>query len=298
MAIAVLLSSCTRVGTTEGASTADGGRHPWTIAGTLRVALPDAPNTLQPLLSSNTSEVFLNRLTSDPLVTTDPDGKTQIPVLAAEVPTLANGGISRDGLTITYHLRRNVKWHDGAPFTSDDVRFSYQAVMNSANNVESRVGYDVISHVDTPRPDVVVFHLKRRFAPFVNTVFGDGDSPMEVVPAHLLAKLPNINKTTYNDHPVGTGPFKIKRWVRGDRIELVANDDYFLGKPKLRAITVRFIPDENTEVNALRTHDVDWLFEASPSLYKELKGMPEVHNVLSSMNQYEGHVFTTSGVPR
>ncbi len=75
-----------------------------------------------------------------------------MPILAAIVPTLENGGISRDGLTITYHLRHNVRWQDGAPFTSHDVSFSYRAIMNPATTVSTRHGYDQIARVDTPDP--------------------------------------------------------------------------------------------------------------------------------------------------
>ena len=125
-------------------------------------------------------------------------------------------------------------------------------------------------------------------------MFGDSDGPYEVVPAHLLAKYPNINTLAFNTQPVGTGPFKVVRWQHGDHVELVANDNYFLGKPKIARITVKFIPDENSEVNALRTHDVDWLFEPSPQLYGLLKTLPGVHNLLSNMNQYEGMTLNTA----
>src|SRR4030088_2388733 len=97
------------------------------------------PNTLNPILSANTTEGFLNRLSFDTLVSVDGRTKKVIPILATEVPTLANGGISQDGLTITYHLHDGVKWHDGTPFSSKDVKFSWQAMMNSANNVNARV---------------------------------------------------------------------------------------------------------------------------------------------------------------
>ncbi len=280
--------ACTRVGVTSG------GRHPWTIPGTLRIAILGSPNTLNPILASDTTEGMLARLTSDLLVSVDPSGKRQIPILAREVPTLQNGGISKDGLTVTYHLRHGVRWQDGAPFTSADVKFSYAAIMNPANNVGSRTGFSVISRVDTPDRYTVVFHLKHRYAPFVNTVFGESDNPYTVIPAHLLAKLPNLNNAPFNQLPIGTGPFKVVRWVRGDRIEYVANDDYFLGKPKIRRIIVRIVPDENTEIALLRAHDIDWMFEASPHAYRELKTIPDIRLVLVAQNAYEGLAINTA----
>ena len=220
-----------------------------------------------------------------------------MPLLAASVPTLENGGISRDGLTITYRLRSGVRWHDGVAFTSRDVAFSWRAMMNPANNVNARVGYDVVRSVDTPDPLTVVFHLKRLFAPFVNTVFAESDDPICIVPEHVLGQLHDVNQAAFNSAPVGTGAFKVVRWVRGDHIELTANDAYFRGKPKLRRIVLREIPDENTEVNALRSHDVDWMFEASPQLYRTVSAIPGLRVLLVDQPQTLGLYLNTSHSP-
>jgi peptide/nickel transport system substrate-binding protein len=300
IAMCCLLAACTKVGTTSAPDTAGGppgGRHPWTKPGELRVGIQTPPNTLNPLLAANTTEAMIDRLLFDVLVTVDRTGQTQVPALASEVPTLQNGGISPDGLTITYHLRRNVRWHDGVPFTSKDVAFSWRAIMNDANDVISRTGYELVKAVDTPDDATVVFHMKQRFAPAVNTLFAESDSPYYIVPEHLLGKLPNINNIPFNSAPVGTGPFKFKEWVRGDHLTLVANDSYFLGAPKLKEITLKFVPDENTEVNQLRTHDLDWQFEASPQEYKDLKTLAGTAVVLQDRNDYERIQINTKHPP-
>src|SRR5947209_16640581 len=168
---------------------------------------------------------MLASLAFDELVTLD-DKQHEVPDLAAEVPTLQNGGIAKDGKTVTYHLRSNVKWQDGAPFSSADVKFTWQLVMNPRNNVESRRGYDAVATVDTPDVNTVVFHLKHPFAPFVDTVFGESDTAYRILPKHLLATYPDINQIPFNSQPVGTGPFRVVKWIRGDRIEDVANANY------------------------------------------------------------------------
>ena len=269
LACALSVSACSKVGdqTSAGGTTRAAG----TVPGELRVATQRSPNTLNPILSANTTEGFVNRLSFDTLVSVDAAGKNTVPILATVVPTQANGGISKDGLTITYHLHSGVRWHDGVAFSSKDVKFTWQAMMNTANNVNARVGYEDVASVDTPDANTVMFHLKSKFAPFVDTVFAESDDPVCILPEHLLAKYADLNRIPFNQSPVGTGPFKVARWVRGDHIDLVANDDYFLGKPKLRRIIVREIPDENTSLNALRSHDVDYIFEASPELYKTIK---------------------------
>jgi peptide/nickel transport system substrate-binding protein len=294
LACALSVSACTKVGDQSATAVSVSSGNAGGVPGELRVAIQRSPNTLNPILSANTTEGFINRLTFDTLVMVDGRTKKMVPSLATEVPTPENGGISKDGLTITYRLHDGVKWHDGVPFTSKDVKFSWQAMMNSANNVNARVGYEDVKSVDTPNDTTVVFHLKHKFAPFVNTVFTDSDNPVCIIPEHLLAKYPDLNRVPFNQQPIGTGPFKLASWVRGDHVELVANDDYFKGKPKLRRIIAREIPDENTSLNALRSHDVDWIFEASPQLYKQLKTMTGINLVLNDQPQTLGMQMNTS----
>ena len=289
---AALLGGCTKVAT-ESASSSAGGpaqRHSWTQPDTLRVGIAVEPNTLNPILAANTTESFVGRLSFDVLVSADAKGNP-VPVLAAEVPTVDNGGISKDGLTITYKLRKNVKWHDGVPFTSKDVKYSYEQIINKANNVISATGYLVVQSCQTPDDATVVFHLKRKFAPAINTIFGESDDPYAIIPEHLLAKYNDVNKVPFNSAPIGTGPYKVAAWVRGDHIEYVPNDDYFLGKPKLKKIIVKIVPDENTGVNQMRTHELDYWFEATPNTYKDFKVMADVKNVLVQQNQYYGMYF-------
>ncbi len=281
------MTACSKVGAGGDDTSGGGNRHPWTKPDVLRIGFQTSPNTLNPILQSNTSESAITRLMFDGLVSIDASGKREVPILAAVVPTIENGGISRDGLTLTYHLRGGVKWQDGAPFSSKDVAFTWRAIVNPNNNVLSQSGYSLVSSVDTPNATTVVFHMKQRFAPAVNTLFGESDTAYMVLPEHLLGKLHDINSVPFDSNPVGTGPFKFKEWVRGDHITLVANDAYFLGKPKLRQIVLKFVPDENTEVNLLRTHDIDWQFEASELLYHSLKTVPDLKIVLQDLNEYE-----------
>ena len=278
LACALALGACTKVGDQTAAGTT--APNEGTIPGELRVAVQREPNSLNPILSAFTIEGFVNRLSFDNLLTIAADGRTVVPDLATEVPTTRNGGISPNGLTITYHLRHGVRWQDGVPFTSKDVKFTWQAMVNPNNNVNTTVGYSDVKSVDTPSDDTVVFHLKKKFAPFVNTIFAESDNPICIIPEHLLGKFPDLNRVPFNQEPVGTGPFKVARWVHGDHIELVANPDYWRGAPKLKSIVVRMIPDENTEINALRSHDIDFMFEPSPNLYLTLKTIPGIKIVL------------------
>jgi peptide/nickel transport system substrate-binding protein len=242
-------------------------RHPWTVPGRLRIATSYSMRTLNPIFGTTAADAAFSRLFSDVLITEDAHGRL-VPDLAAEVPTAENGGISADGLTIRYKLREHVKWQDGQPFTIADVKFTFDAIMNSANDVSSRVGFDNISRVDLPDPRTVVFHLRHRYAPFVTTVFGDGCG---ILPAHILAREKTINNVAFNSLPVGTGPFRVLRWERGNRIELRRNDGYFMGKPKLESVTIELEPDETTETSLLRAHEIDWVFELSSTAYRTVR---------------------------
>ena len=194
---------------------ADSERHAWTMPGTLRIGAINSPNSLNPIFEAVTVELLLARLMFDPLVFTRPDGTIE-PALATVVPTQANGGISRDGRTITYHLRHGVRWHDGAPFTSADVAFTQAAIVNPANNATVRQPSDRVVRLDTPDASTVVVHLARPYAPFVAEWLSTG-----TLPAHVLARASDFNHDRFNAAPIGTGAFRFVRWERGHEIVLL-----------------------------------------------------------------------------
>jgi peptide/nickel transport system substrate-binding protein len=253
-------------------------RHEWTKPGILRYAIVGDPKTLNPVLSDSTVEDELDALFSDLLVGTDEHGRPYAQ-LAARVPTVENGDISKDGKSITFRLRRNVKWQDGVAFTSKDVRFSWQAIMNPANNVTSRTGYDLVETVETPDPYTAIFKLKHPYGPALATFFCSGQTD-RIIPEHLLAKYPNLNQVDFNQRPIGTGPFKLVAWNRGSSIEFEANDDYFLGKPKLRHITVRIVPSTTTIGIELKTHEID-LALLDSATYRDVRNDPGVRVLLA-----------------
>ncbi len=252
----------------------------------LRLALASDPRSMLPLLAQSIPDNDLLRLLYDPLIACDAAGRP-VPALAAVVPTRANGGISRDGRTITYRLRRGVRWHDGAPFTSADVAASFRSVMDPRSLVETRHGYDAVARVETPDAHTVRFRLKRPFAPFVGTVFAESDAPYYVAPAHLLGRGP-LTTSPLNGAAVGTGPYRLVRWVRGDHAELAANPAYWNGAPSIARITVRFITDENTMLVGLRSGDLDGVIGLSANAAAHARAIPHVRVHTSALNAYWG----------
>ncbi|WP_378956373.1 peptide ABC transporter substrate-binding protein [Pelosinus sp. sgz500959] len=207
------------------------------------------PDTLNPLLSDLVSTAEVSSLIFSGLVTMNDKGEW-IPDLATEVPTLQNGGISRDGLTITYKLRSGVTWHDGKVFNADDVKFTWQTIMNSKVNVVSREGYDKIKAIDTPDPYTVIIRFKEYY-PSHLALFN------AILPKHILEVAGDINKTPFNRSPIGTGPFKFKEWRLAEAVVLEGNAAYFRGKTNLNTIVYKVIPDSNIMLIQLKAGEVD-----------------------------------------
>ena len=259
-------------------------RHPWTVPHVLRLADVADPDSLNPLLSTMDLSYDLSSLVFSYLVIAKRDG-TLTGDLATEVPGVANGGVSRDGRVYTYHLRRNVVWHDGVPLTSRDVAFSWRAIMSPRNSVLHREGYEEVQSIATPDDRTVVVHLRCRYPPFVTqffTTLQEGAKP--VVPEHLLGRETSIDEASYNAHPVGSGPFRFVRWDRGTRLVLERNDRYFKGRPKLDRIELTIVPDENTMETELRTHELDMPVSSSAVLWSHVRGVPGLATRLDPWN--------------
>lgn len=277
MTLTLYIAGCTTIG--NGERQAD-KRNPWTKPGILRIAARQQPDNLNPLLGTQTVDFDLSMFWAAYLFRYD-DRNQLVPELAVREPTLQNGDISADGLAVTYHLRRGVKWHDGARFTADDLVYTWQQVMNPKNLVVTRLGYDVITKIDRRDDYTVVVHLKRRFSPFVTTFFTLGTHPDSILPRHLLARYADINRVSYNNLPIGTGPFRIVSYEKGSLIRFTANNAYWRGPPKLRRIDYHIIPSDNTILMMAQTHDIDFYYRASETQAASLRSVPGMRVVVS-----------------
>ncbi|HET9028764.1 MAG TPA: peptide ABC transporter substrate-binding protein [Candidatus Aquilonibacter sp.] len=270
LALLGVLCGCTRV-----TGVAEGHRHSYTIPHVLRVADLAEPDHLNPYLTEMDIGYAFSSLVYSYLIVSNDEGKL-IGDLATDVPTIHNGGISADGRTYTYHLRRGVTWHDGKPFTAQDVVASWKAVVDPHNLTLFRQGYDVVESITTPDPYTAVVHLKKRYPAFVSQFFAplqEGGKP--ILPAHILAQERDFNKGRLNTHPIGTGPFKFASWKHGERITLVRNDAYFRGRPKLARIVMTFVPDLQTILMQMRLHQIDLIYTPSPPLMSQYRALPD-----------------------
>jgi peptide/nickel transport system substrate-binding protein len=166
------------------------------------------------------------------------------------MPGLAKSwSLSPDGRTYTFKLQENVKWHDGKPFTADDVVFSTDVYLKEVHP-RTRPIFLRCESITAPDPLTVVFRLKEPFAPFL-MMWEPSTAP--IIPKHIYEGQ-DFRRSPANNTPIGTGPFKLRNWVRGSHIHLVRNDDYWQpGKPYLDEIYYRIVPDAGSRVVALET---------------------------------------------
>jgi peptide/nickel transport system substrate-binding protein len=283
---AAALSGCTQSGVGASAPGAD-GRHPYTIPHVLRYATAEDIVGLNPHLGQQLVVSYMSSLTMAWLLRFD-HGNSPIPELAIVVPTLANGGISRDGLAITYHLRHNVKWSDGKPFDADDVVFSTHVVLDKRNNEVSTDGWDLITRIDEPDKYTVRFHLRKPYSAYASTYFGTAGANPCILPKHLFPSTA-INTAPYNALPVGIGPFRYTQWKRADRVIMVANPYYWRGRPKLDRVEFHIVPDRNTVLTQLTSHEVDLWTPVSGPFYDQVKKIPGI-TVLKQMSLNFNHL--------
>jgi peptide/nickel transport system substrate-binding protein len=204
------------------------------------------------------------------------EGLTRIDAKGEVQPALAESWtISPDGVIYTFNLIGGVKFHDGTPFDCSVVKFSYERAM-APESVNAQKGlFEPIAKTDCADTHTAVVTLKRPSAQFLFGM-GWGDAVM-VSPASAAN-----NKT----HPVGTGPFRFKEWVPGDRVELVRNPDYWGAQPKLASVTFKFISDPSAATASVLAGDVD-AFPSFPA--------PEAVDRFKSDPRFAVHIGTTEG---
>lgn len=188
------------------------------------------------------------------------------------VPQLAESwDISDDGLTYTLHLRQNAKWHDGKPFTADDVVFTVEKLLPVSPN--SGPLAKLTSSVTKVDDHTVKLVLKEPFAPYITAWTPDR---LVILPKHLYENT-DLATNEWNRKPVGTGPFKFESWEQGV-ITLTANKDWWGGTPGLEKLVFRTITDANTRNNALKTGEVDYvsLQDLSPEGAQTFNGMSDI----------------------
>ncbi len=191
--------------------------------------------------------------------------------LAEAVPSLENGlwKLLPDGrMEMTWRIRPNAAWHDGTPFRTDDLLFTWRVVQDRELPVFRSTAFDFIEAIEASDPLTVTITWRKPYIDATNMFSLLPGAPDAVpMPKHLLEQPYTEDKANFLQHPywnsefVGTGPFKLKEYVRDDHLVLQTNEQYVLGRPKIDEIMLRFIPDTNTLIANLLAGQVEMTFD-------------------------------------
>jgi len=240
--------------------------------GTLKMLLWQAPTLLNPHFALGTKDQIASRVFFEPLAGWDKDGNL-IPCLAAEAPTKANGGLAADGLSVTWKLKQGVKWHDGKPFTADDVVFTWQYAADLATAAYTTGSYKDIKVEKIDDYAVkVIFKAPTPFwaDPFVGSVG-------MILPKHLFGDYVGAKsrEAPGNLKPVGTGPYKFVEFKPGDMIRAERNPDYHIkNQPHFDTLEIKGGGDAVSAARAvLQTGEYDfaWNMQVEEEVLKRME---------------------------
>lgn len=216
---------------------------------------------LNPVLAQDSASSDINGLVFNGLIKYNRD-------LQGFVGDLAESWEIRPGPEpeITFHLRRGVLWHDGKPFSAEDVKFTFDKIMDEKTQTVRRSDYELVKKAEVVDPYTFRVIYKQPFSPGLGT-WGIG-----IIPKHLLER-EDINTSSFNRNPVGTGPFRFVEWVSDEKIVLEANPHYFEGRPHLDRIIYRIIPETSLSEMELLTKGVDY-YGVLPHQYRRMSEIP------------------------
>ncbi len=167
------------------------------------------------------------------------------------IPALAESwDYDAGAFSYTFHLRPGVTWHDGAPFTAEDVKFTFEAIMDPANLSENAPNYEDVTAIDVLDELTVRFTLSAPNAAFLDYM------TMPILPRHLLEG-EDFQTSDFFRHPIGTGPYELERWDEGQAITLVKNENYFLKPANIDRIVFKIVPDDNVKAMQMRAGELD-----------------------------------------
>ncbi len=244
------------------------------VAGTI-----GEPSTLIPILASDSASSDVAGLVYNGLLRYDKN-------LKLEGDLAESWDISPDGLTITFHLRKGVKWHDGHDFTANDVLYTYRVTIDPKTPTAYAEDFKQVKTAVVLDPYTFRVSYARPFAPALAS-WG-----MPILPSHLLEGK-DITKSPLSRHPVGTGPYLFKEWVAGQKVVLEAFSGYYEGRPYINRYVYRIIPDNSTMYMELKAGGLD-MMGLSPVQYQRQTNTPEFLNRFNKY-RYPASAYTYLG---
>ena len=223
--------------------------------GTVLLAEAGDISTVNGLLTNDTTTQLITGSIFESLIGISPlDGRP--------VPGLADSwDVADDGLTYTFHLNQQAKWHDGVDFTAGDVAFSFDAALDPNTGFPYRsIVNDAVASYKVIDENTFEMTAREKLVTFLY----EGPGAITIMPEHIWADVPPASWSLDGgstgqdpDRVIGTGPFKFDEWVQGDHVSVVRNDDYYDKVPYIDGLTIRILPDSDASVLALKQSEVD-----------------------------------------
>jgi peptide/nickel transport system substrate-binding protein len=258
-----------------------GQTPPAAPTGRVIVGLSQEPTVFNPLMPHIEVDDGVIFSVFDALFRIDPQGVI-VPNLAVEVPTQDNGGISADGLQWRVKLRDDVLWHDGTPFTAEDVKFTLELIVNPDFRAWRTTGHSLVRDITVVSPTELTWRMEEAFAPYLTFL-----TETFIVPKHILETATDLNENAFNQAPVGTGAFKWGQRLAGDRLELVANPDYFGEGPHIEQVIFKYIPDTTVLYTQFKSGDIDLVGSIAADNYAEASTLADRVVTLVSKSSME-----------
>jgi peptide/nickel transport system substrate-binding protein len=252
--------------------------------GTLVVAVSNDPGHFNPGISTG----FDVHVIADSMF----NGLVGLDENANPVPDLAERWeVSEDVTTYTFHLARGVTWHDGEPFTSADVKFSFEEVLLNYHS-RTKAGLEqALASIETPDDHTVVFRFSSPYAPLLQRL-DVTEGP--ILPRHIYAGVEDVTTAQANLNPIGTGPFVFSDYTPGVEVRLTRNPNYFKdGLPLLDAVVFRVIPDSNTQMQAFEAGDVDYVWGVPGPDVARIEQMPGTKTLSAASGPGGGYCIMT-----
>jgi len=249
---------------------AQGTPRPAGRKGQIIYGMSQEPTRFHPLQARIEADESVHLNLFNALWSVNPAGDL-VPDLVAELPSVANGGLSADGLQWRIKLRSGVTWHDGAPFTAEDVKFTLELLQDPDFPAMSRNGHELVRDIKVVSPTELTWRMERFFAPYFAIL-----AWTFIVPKHVLGKVTDHRDPSFSNHPIGTGPFKWGERRPGDYVRIDANEKYFGEGPYVERVIFKYIP----EMTVLKTQFVAGAVDAvgiagiTPDNHEEVRRTP------------------------
>ncbi|MCA2000811.1 MAG: peptide ABC transporter substrate-binding protein [Chloroflexi bacterium] len=257
----------------------------------ITIIIPEDPPSFNPVITDTGYDSLVMELVMLGLSDIDAEGNV-FPELAAELPTIENGGVVADedagAMSVTWKMRQDVQWADGKPVTADDVIFTYEAIVNPETGGWI-AGIDYIDSVEKIDDYTFTIHYNAIYPGYLTQFGGE---QVVIWPAHYCDASQGFAAWDCARKPLSDGPFILSDWVNGDHMTFVRNDNYFeKDKPQIDKITVRIVPDQSVRKTMLINGDADLDMWTTEQMIHDLKDEPNVEVSLSPYNRWVMRIF-------